>query len=109
MLSLPEILIVVEYSSFSPFRPRKAAEHGHLVFAIYGDGVVNGGVRQSIAPPSAFATIEIGARVDGYVVTVNPQVHVELVGVGGTGGEVRAADEGVRVGGAEEEDAPIGE
>ena len=38
---------------------------------------------------------------------MNPQVNVELVGVGGTGGEVRAADEGLGVGGAEEVDATV--
>lgn len=67
---------------------------------------MHGRVCQSIAPV-ILSAVEISPRIDSDVVTVNPQVHVELVSVGGAGGEVCAADEGAGVGGAEEVDTAV--
>ena len=68
---------------------------------------MNRGVCKSVAPRRSSA-VEVCSRVNGDFLIVNPQVHVELVGVGGAGGEVGAVEEGAGVGGAEEIDSSIG-
>ena len=55
------------------------------------------------------SAVEVGACVDGEVMSADPQIHVELVGVGGAGGEIRAADDGAGVGLAEEVESAMRE
>ena len=108
VFALPETVGVFENFAFRPICPCEAADHSHLVFAIYSDGIVRGRSRQPVTP-DAFASVEIGSGVDGNVVTIHPQIHVELVSVGGAGGEVGAAQDGARVGVAEDVGAALGE
>src|SRR5687767_12469085 len=108
MFALPEFFIVLKNFSLGPIRPCEATDHRHLVLAIYSHGIMSGGVCQSVAP-DAFAAVQISPRVAGNVLAVNPQVHVELVGVGWAGAEVGAADDGFAVGTVEEVDSPMRE
>lgn len=107
MFALPEAFGLLKNFTLCPIRPCEAADEGHLVCPIHGHGVVNGCTRQSVAP-DVFARVEIGSGVNGDVVTTHPQVHVELVGVGGAGGEVCAAEDGAGVDVAEDVGATVG-
>ena len=108
VLALPEFFVVLQYFSLRPIRPREATDHRHLVLAIHGHGVVSGRVGKSVTP-GVMTAVEVGSSIAGDILTVNPQIHVELISVGGAGPEVRAADEGVGVGATEEVDATVGE
>ena len=108
VFALPEIFGLFEDVALRPIRPCEAADQSHLVFAVYGDGIVRGRAGESIAP-DAFTGVEVGSGIDGDVVIAHPQVHVELVGVGGAGGEVGAAQDGAGVCVAEDVGAALGE
>ena len=108
VFTLPKIFGLLEDIALRPIRPCEATDHGHLVFTVYGDGVVRRGTGESVAP-DAFAGVEIGSGVDGDIVVPHPQIHMELVGVGRAGGEVGTAQDGTGVGVAKDVDSPIGE
>jgi hypothetical protein len=74
---------------------------------IHCHGVMDSSVGQPVAP-DAIPTIKICSGVAGDVPAAYPQVHVELVGVGGTGTEVGAADDGLTVRAAQEVEAAVG-
>jgi hypothetical protein len=44
-------------------------------------------------PPNSLAAVKIRPGVASDIFAAEPQIHVELVGVGGTSSEVRAADD----------------
>ena len=108
MFALPEILGLLEDFALRPIRPCKTADHGHLVFAVYSHGVVRGRTSQSVTP-DAFARVEVGSGVNGDIIAAHPQIHVELIGMRGAGGELGAAQDGAGVRVVEDIGAALGE
>src|SRR5687768_8775501 len=96
MFALPEILTVLKNFTFCPVCPCESTEHGHLIFIVNSHRIVCGCMSKSVSP-NAFAAIEICPGVASDVLTVNPQIHVELVSMGRAGAKVRAAEDGFAV------------
>src|SRR5689334_19170457 len=92
MLPLPVLFILLKNFPLCPIRPSETSEHFHLILVIDNYGVVNSRVSQSVTP-GTLATIKISPGIAGDVLAPNPQVDVELVGVGRTGTKVSTADD----------------
>src|SRR5689334_15807230 len=91
MLPLPTLFVLLKNFPLCPIRLGETSEHFHLILVIDNYGVVNSSVSQSVTPGS-LATIKISPGIAGDVLAANPQIHMELVGVGRTGTKVRTAD-----------------
>src|SRR5690349_7408655 len=108
MLTPPGVCIMLQDGSPGPICPGEAGEHFHLILAVDSYRVMDCCVSQPISP-TVLAAIEVGPRVTGDVYPVPPQIDVELIGMGGAGMEVCAAQDGFAVGAMKEVHAAIRE
>ena len=83
VFALPGWFIMMKNFSPGPICPGEATDHFHLISVVNSDCVMHRGVSKTVSP-EATPTIEICTGIASDILAIQPQVHMELIGVGGT-------------------------
>src|SRR5512140_896270 len=73
-----------------PIEPEKPAQTAHRIGVIHGDSIVRGRPGESVVPIAAIA-VQVSSRVTRDVLTLPPQVEMQLVGLAGAVRVIAAA------------------